>query len=325
MRRSNQLLAEAPAASGMADALNPFHHHTRHAPEPLSPRVLGRRRIGAPLFRRFLNPTTNIPMHVRDLVELGARIAVGTSHAPANGQDFSVRSIQTYWSASKCRCDRWTRAIRRQGELILLGKVTSREAWPRFLPLFQEILASELLTRIAAAAAAAHDSREKVAELEPVARSVFTAHLETRGKVLQLLLTGERQGVPEAKRLNDLRRRIERWTDMLLARFAGIAKVDDFTFEPNRMQDFADDLVTSGLAKEQQLAGQLVLSSLRGSLLSQLVAPSPNADLNERIGSSLRILFAPTAEQPDAETGWLARISRMADDAQELLDEIATF
>jgi hypothetical protein len=264
-------------------------------------------------------------MHVRDLVELGARIAVGSCHPLANRPDFPSRSIQTYWSASKCRCDRWTRAIRRQRELILQGKVTSREAWTRFLPLFQEILASELLTRIAAAAASAHDAREKVTELEPVARSVFSAHQEARGKVLQLLLTGERQGVPEAKRLNDLRRRIERWTDMLLARFVHMANVNDFAFEPNRMQDFADDVVTSGVAEEQQLAGQLVFSSLRGSLLSQLAAPSPNADLNEKIGSSLRNLFVPRVEQQDAETGWLARISQMADDAQELLDEIATF
>ena len=262
-------------------------------------------------------------MHVRDLVELGARIAVGFSQSPVSGSELPIRGIQTYWSASKCRCDRWTRAIRRQGELILQGKVTSREAWPRLVPLFQEVLAGELLTRIAAAAAAAHDAREKVTELEPVARSVFTAHLEARGKVLQLLLTGERQEVSEAKRLNDLRRRIERWTDMLLARFAQCASIHDFAFEPNRMQDFAEDLVRNGRAEELDLARQLVLSSLRGSLLSQLSAASPNADLNEKIGGSLRGLFLLKAEQPDAEIGWLARISRMTDDAQDLLDEIA--
>src|SRR5258706_10574885 len=120
-------------------------------------------------------------MHVRDLVELAARIAVDESSTEQSiTNTASGRNLQTSWSAARCRTDRWLSTIRRQGEQILRGEQTSREAWTAFVPLFQEILASELLTRIAAAAAAAHDLRRKEAELEPVARSVFTAHLEVR-------------------------------------------------------------------------------------------------------------------------------------------------
>src|SRR6185295_14974169 len=174
------------------------------------------------------------------------------------------RGIQTYWSAARCRADRWIRAIRWQGELILRGELTSREAWKNFQPLFQEILAAELVTRIAAAASAAHDARRKEAELEPVARSVFTAHLEVRTKVLQLLLTGDRQGVPAARQLNDLRRRIERWTDLLLAHLASTTSVHDFAFEPNRVADFAEDLRSGGSLDEHALAKDLLFSSFRG-------------------------------------------------------------
>ncbi|MBC7856540.1 MAG: hypothetical protein IAF94_24175 [Pirellulaceae bacterium] len=268
--------------------------------------------------------TLSAAMHVRDLVELAARIAVSASSADAqSAHDPKGRSIQTYWSAARCRMDRWTRAIRRQGELILRGQITSREAWTRFEPLFQEILAAELVSRIAAAAAAASDARRKEAELEPVARSVFTAHLEVRGKVLQLLLTGERQGVPAAKQLNDLRRRVERWTDLLLAHLAPVTSIHDFAFEPNRAVDFADDLRSGGSLDEQQLARELLFSSFRGSLLSRLTLASPNADLNETIGRSLLALFGEDRDQPAGESGWLSRISRMTDDAQEMLDEIA--
>lgn len=202
-------------------------------------------------------------MHVRDLVELAARIAISASSEPRPVHDPKGRSIQTYWSAARCRADRWTRAIRWQGELILRGQLTSREAWKNFQPLFQEILASELVCRIAAAASAAHDARRKEAELEPVARSVFVAQLEVRNKVLQLLLTGERQGVPAAKQLNDLRRRIERWTDLLLAHLASAVSVHDFAFEPNRAADFADDLRSGGSFDEQTLARER--SSLRSA------------------------------------------------------------
>ncbi|MCE9526074.1 MAG: hypothetical protein K8R36_08470 [Planctomycetales bacterium] len=261
-------------------------------------------------------------MHVRDLVELAARIAVSSSAERRPVHDPKGRSIQTYWSAARCRAERWTRAIRRQGEMILRGEITSREAWVRFEPLFEEILASELVSRIAAAAAAAYDSRRKTAELEPVARSVFTAHLEVRSKVLQLLLTGERHGVAAAKKLNDFRRRVERWTDLLLAHFASAVCVHDFAFEPNRSADFADDLKSGGTFDEQHLARELLFSSFRNSLLSQLSGASPNADLNETIGRSLSALFYEDNEQSVGESAWLARISQMTDDAQEMLDEI---
>jgi hypothetical protein len=261
-------------------------------------------------------------MHVRDLVELAARIAVSAAHAESTSTaDPRGRSIQTYWSAARCRSDRWTRAIRLQGELLALGQINSREAWRHFQPLFQEILASELVTRVTAAAAAVHDARQKQAEFEPVARSVFTAHLEVRAKVLQLLLTGDRQGVPAARELNDLRRRVERWTDLLLAHLGNAVCVHDFAFEPNRTADFADDLHSGGTAEEQELAGELLFSSFRGSLLSHLTAASPNADLNQTIGRSIAALFGDSAVE-SGDTGWLARISRMTDEAQEMLDEI---
>ncbi len=260
-------------------------------------------------------------MHVRDLVELAARIAVTSSSNVHSIHDPKGRSIQTYWSAARCRSDRWTRSIRRQGEMILRGEITSREAWARFEPLFLEILASELVSRIVAAAALAHDARRKSAELEPVARSVFTAHLEVRSKVLQLLLTGERHGVAAAKKLNDFRRRVERWTDLLLAHLSPATDIHDFAFEPNRSADFADDLRSGGSFDEQHLAKELMFSSLRGSLLSHLTAVSPNADLNETIGRSLSSLFNSSHEEA-GEAGWLARISQMTDDAQGMLDEI---
>jgi len=262
-------------------------------------------------------------MHVRDLVELAARIAVSSSAESQPVHDPKGRSIQTYWSAARCRADRWTRAIRRQGEMILRGEITSREAWTRFEPLFQEILASELVSRIAAAAACASDARRQEVERAPVARSVFASHLDVRAKVLQLLLTGERHGVAAAKNLNDFRRRVERWTDLLLAHMASVTDVHEFAFEPNRSADFADDLNSGESFEKQHLAQELLFASFRGSLLSHLTAASPNADLNETIGRSLTALFCHNAGPADIELGWLARISQMTDDAQEMLDEIA--
>src|SRR4029079_4038786 len=115
---------------------------TRGPPQSLCP--LGFWGVAAKrVLTKLTRPPSPIPaMHVRDLVELAARIAVSSSDLPP-AHDPRGRGIQTYWSAARCRADRWIRAIRLQGELILRGELTSREAWKNFQPLFQEILAAE--------------------------------------------------------------------------------------------------------------------------------------------------------------------------------------
>lgn len=261
-------------------------------------------------------------MHVRDLVELGARIAVCSKGSPQDSSDHQARDVQTYWSASKCLIERWTRAIGRQSELIQQHGVKARPSWRRAVPLLQEVLCSELVTRLVAAAGSARDAARKEAELGPVARNILTAHLDLRTKVLKLLLVGERLEVPEAKALNDLRRKVERWTDMLLAHFASTIDIQDFAFEPNRAKDFAEDLAAEGPLGDTEFACKLILSSLRGSLLTHLTAASPNADLNERIGSSLLCIFSEARDIPAGASGWLARISRSADDAQQMIDQM---
>src|SRR4051812_25143392 len=113
----------------MADALLcPIS--TRGPPQSLCPLgvwgVAAEREFLLPALNR--NPPTPAPapaltppplprssaMHIRDLVELSARIAVSaSSDDPLPARDPKGRSIQPYWSAPRCRTDRWIRAIRR--------------------------------------------------------------------------------------------------------------------------------------------------------------------------------------------------------------------
>src|SRR4029450_5774321 len=112
-------------------------------------------------------------MHARDLVELPALVAV---HSPVliHGAGRVPKSaIEQYWIASRCRLDRWTRLLRRLADASTEGPLTPPLPWARVQPVLEEILASELLTRLWTAAAVAYDRHHDDEELAPVARNVF--------------------------------------------------------------------------------------------------------------------------------------------------------
>src|SRR3954469_14933553 len=158
-----------------------------------------------------------LPMHVRELAELAALIAVHWPSIVRGGVQIPPGLNEEYWSASKCRLDRWSRLLRPLAATTDSALLSPALAWPRVQPVLEEILVSELLTRIWTAAAAAYDAQAVEDELEGVARNVFAGHLDARRQLLGLLADGGVIPADEVSRLNHLRRRVERWTDMLLA------------------------------------------------------------------------------------------------------------
>jgi hypothetical protein len=141
-----------------------------------------------------------------------------------------------------------------------------------------------------------------------------------------LALLADARGIQlsHAIELNQLRRRVERWTDMLLAHLADCIPIDEFAFDPQRARDFADDLDREASQSDRRFTSQLVVASLRGSFARGLAAISPNLDLNRRIGAALLAAFPD--EIADAfdpiKSLWLLRLSRMASDTENMIDEL---
>lgn len=263
-------------------------------------------------------------MHSRELAELAAIVAV---HAPIliDGRGhIPPECSQQYWAASKCRLDRWGRLLRKLQAATGEPELPATLSWPRVRPILEEILATELLTRVWMAMSLASDAAYGWEELTPVARSVFTGHLDARAKLLALMADGRVIALPEGVQLNHLRRRCERWTDMLLAHFSRHMDIGPFAFEGDRARDFADDLEHESAHTNQQFTSQLVLASLRASFAYGLADRSPNVDLNRRIGSAVLTAFREEIADSTGlvESAWLDRITRTANDAEIMLDEL---
>lgn len=263
-------------------------------------------------------------MHTRELVELAALVAVHSPLVVQGGGRVPLASAEQYWTASKCRLDRWLRLLKQLAGAANQGPRPATLAWPRVRPVLEEILVSELLTRIWVAIAAAHDRVRADQDLEPVARNIFSSHLDVRRRLLALLADGRAIDLPQAVTLNNLRRRAERWNDMLLAHLADAIEIDEFAFEPQRARNFAEDLDHNAARAELRFTSQLVLASIRASFAEGLADRTPNADLNRRIGSAVLAAFR---EEICDSTGlakslWLERISRTANDTEGMIDEL---
>ncbi|MDZ7619241.1 MAG: hypothetical protein U1E05_19760 [Patescibacteria group bacterium] len=267
-------------------------------------------------------------MHARELVELAAIIS---AHGPVlvRGRDrVSECGIEQYWVASKCRLDRWSRALKSLDVREVArpassqGPRTAVRSFPEAM--LEEILTGEVLTRVWGAVLSAYDRRRGTQEVEPIARSVLIGHLEARHRVLTLLVRASSIDTAWAMRLNGIRRRCERWTDLLVGYLTGLEDVADFAIEPERARDFAEDLhYRSNLAGGRH-AWPLVLSSLRAAFQQGLAGESPNSDLNGQIASSILACFP--AELFDS-TGmfrslWLMRLTNMVGDTQGMLDSL---
>jgi hypothetical protein len=263
-------------------------------------------------------------MHARELAELAALIAVHSGVIVNGAGQVPDSTSEQYWAASKCRFDRWGRILRQLAAAACQPQLPATLAWPRVRPILEEILISELLTRLWAATAAAYDAAREQQELEPVARNILTGHLEARRRVLSLISDGRVIELREAVRLNQIRRRVERWTDMLLAHLAGAIEIDEFAFEADRAREFAADLDHEAVSSQRRFTCQLMLASLKASFADGLDDRPANQDLNRRIGAAVLAAFR---EEITDSTGlvkslWLQRLSQTASDTEGMIEDL---
>ncbi len=88
-------------------------------------------------------------------------------------------------------------------------------SWKSIVALCDEILTSEIVTRLWTAIVALHDKHHRQKESEPIVRSVMLGHMEARHRVMTLILNYHGVGPQESVMLNRLRlplRALERYS-----------------------------------------------------------------------------------------------------------------
>ncbi|MFO0885193.1 MAG: hypothetical protein U0894_13550 [Pirellulales bacterium] len=268
-------------------------------------------------------------MDASQLLKLGAWLMIEGAELAKHPSHLPLNVIENYWTASKCRQLRWTSKL----HYFLASQPTlaldPARAEIIAMPVACEIFASEMLTRSFVAVSHRWDRQLGEAHLEPIARSVMTGQHEARNRVLRMLTGGAVFSIAQMAHLNTLRRKIERWNDMLLSHLVNADGTDneiiwELAFEQSRAIEFAEDRVDSTCSTTRQLSISLAMASLQGSIQPLLVSPSPSIDLNSKIVSAIVGCFPSALDDLSQYLPkvWRLGLEQRADQAEAQLQEL---
>ncbi len=189
----------------------------------------------------------------------------------------------------------------------------------------EEILVSEMLTRVWSAVLAILDSQFGDSEAQPIAASVLAGHIEISNRVLGALTTDRYFSVSAIKDLNRLRRLTERWTDLLLGSLNDPRFTGAFAHNTDRAADFAEDFNCHQSVSTRQQSWLLLRASLYTTFARRLSEQAPNQDLNSRIAGAILACFPSEAFDSAGvyHSLWLQKLSATASDMQVLVAQIS--
>lgn len=220
-------------------------------------------------------------MHARRHVELASWLTI---NAEAIVQ-CEFGDAADFWTAAKCRMDRWHQTLK-MFQNDLNKDDPNHSPWHAIAAVVEEVIISEMLTRVLAALLSEHDARNGTERFFAISQSVLLGHLEARNRALKLLVDADDSHLAITGQLNRLRRVVERWTDMLLSQLPRPVNASHFAFDHDRVMDFADDRLPPEKDHPVNRTSVLEISMLK-DIYSLTGKYSANPDLNRYIATGI--------------------------------------
>lgn len=204
-------------------------------------------------------PTVQPGLTVKSLAEVAWLLArVGRRMIEDEAEPSSV-ALQTFWQS--------TRQLQRLWDETAEGELDSPAGRTRFEEAATQLFATELLVRVWSTILGSIDRRTGRQDLTRIAANSVNGLLQIRHRLLSHLLN-QNVAAAWAADLDRVRRRCDRWTDLLIGNLCGQSEFFQFAFDPDRARDFAVESLESdsGSHPVELLVGAGVQLSLLGQL-----------------------------------------------------------
>ena len=229
-------------------------------------------------------------MHAIQLANIANWAAFNSAQLVHGQEPISALMCNEYWTQSKCRQQRWMTALKMFEKDIRDGS-GKHDPWPAIEIVIQEIFISEMLTRVWSAIMIIHDDEQKTDELANIAHSIHIGHVEAKNRAMRLLLEDPTANPESFDQLNKLRRKVERWTDLLLGQLPNLETATLFAYQANRVADFSEE--KAQYTSNQSTARQLIFANSMPDDLRQFANRYPaNPELNRKIAGGLLNCFS---------------------------------
>lgn len=196
-------------------------------------------------------------------------------------------SVQRYWLYTRYRHDDWSGRLAEHSQAIERQGICAREhRWTEITPVIQEVLMTEPLARVLMIVGNLFERLRITDELAALANSALQSHTEARNRCLHLMVFGQGLSVQRAVRFNRLRRKLERYSDQLLASLPEHPSKYDQYFEPECVDEPPKDIAANSHCW-LTLHTQLISSLLWKNVQNDIEWRSVNGRLNSQIVQSV--------------------------------------
>ena len=200
------------------------------------------------------------------------------------------------------------------------------DPWPALEIVVQEILLSELLSRVWSATVLTHDWYHQTDELHGLVHSVHVSHIEAKNRALRILLSGQATNETAFDRINRVRRRLERWTDLFLGQLPRGDKAIIFGFDRQsrcKTSTRSSGIRRTGICHPPASADGFV----RRDLIRDRTQFAANPELNREIAAGILACFPSDRFDShglpkSVQSIW---IEKSQNDTQMLLDQLVGF
>ena len=264
-------------------------------------------------------------MHAALLADLAATIALHGPRMLTVKDAIPPAALQQYWIASRDRSSRWHQSLGKYHQYDVNGDLIGMRAWwETHVPLMEEILVSEILTRVYAALGHGLDANAHEPEISPVVHSVHLTHLEARNRVLGIMIAGRGASTDLTARLNQLRKTAERWTDVLIGQIAVVyPETSRYGTVLERTLTFAEESAEYS-PRIRQTHGWLLSATLRDSLSRQMSIETASPQENGRVCDAVLVCVRPDMFESlgTLQSLWLHRLRHGAEQADCVLNQL---
>lgn len=266
-------------------------------------------------------------MHCVLIADLAALVS---QHGPAilyQRETIPGEAMTQYWATSRTRLELWHQTIARYRKAEQTSDFFAlRRWWTQHIGVVEEVLVTEMLTRVIASLAHGLDSAHEIEESAPVTHAVYLSHMEVRNRIQHLMLLGRGNSVQESVRLNRLRQAVERWTDALIGRLS--ARTPDqihYAFDPARAGEYAREARSCGGRGVRDMSSMLMNAAMHDTLRRRTGERAALPEANRAVAQSVMLMLRPDLFDSVGvlQSLWMHRLRWGAERADRALSELA--
>lgn len=210
-------------------------------------------------------------MNIRYSVELAAVVSKRSAELIEGPAPLPQAPLKDLWKFSRLRLHDWLTALgapgwassKRAAEGIEAEGMPFETAPAPSAALLEEVLCSDVLMRVWLGVLCAAAEARRSEPTRRLARHLLLGHLHARCVALDALAVKRVAAPCDVEHLNRLRRRSERWTDLLLSPLAGRYDIREFVHDVHRTRAFSEDGRNQRASLLDEAAWHLTLCSIR--------------------------------------------------------------